>query len=41
MKIHNVGEIWCATLMEMTRRLGAALDSKQRGYRIAWQAAVD
>jgi extracellular elastinolytic metalloproteinase len=40
-KIHNVGEIWCATLMEMTRRIGAALDSKQRGYRIAWQAVVD
>jgi extracellular elastinolytic metalloproteinase len=40
-KIHNVGEIWCATLMEMTRRIGAALGSKQRGYRIAWQAVVD
>jgi extracellular elastinolytic metalloproteinase len=40
-KIHNVGEIWCATLMDMTRRISAALDNKQRGYRIAWQAVVD
>ncbi|MFF8970087.1 M36 family metallopeptidase [Streptomyces sp. NPDC014995] len=40
-KIHNVGEIWCAALMDMTRRIGAALDSKQRGYRVAWQAVVD
>lgn len=40
-KIHNVGEIWCAALMEMTRRISAALGSKERGYRVAWQAVVD
>lgn len=40
-RIHNVGEIWCAALMEMTRRIGAVLGSKERGYRVAWQAVVD
>ncbi|MEV1067362.1 M36 family metallopeptidase [Streptomyces sp. NPDC050263] len=40
-KIHNVGEIWCAALLEMTRRISAELGSKQRGYRVAWQAVVD
>ncbi|WP_149823525.1 M36 family metallopeptidase [Streptomyces tailanensis] len=40
-RIHNVGEIWCAALMEMTRRIGAELGSKERGYRVAWQAVVD
>ncbi|MFM9700065.1 M36 family metallopeptidase [Streptomyces europaeiscabiei] len=40
-RIHNVGEIWCAALMEMTRRISAEVGSKQRGYRIAWQAVVD
>ncbi|WP_460070480.1 M36 family metallopeptidase [Streptomyces sp. YKOK-I1] len=40
-RIHNVGEIWCAALMEMTRRISAKLGSKERGYRTAWQAVVD
>ncbi|WP_282691989.1 M36 family metallopeptidase [Streptomyces sp. CC208A] len=40
-RIHNVGEIWCAALMEMTRRISTELGSKKRGYRIAWQAVVD
>ncbi|MFJ7045131.1 M36 family metallopeptidase [Streptomyces sp. NPDC101112] len=40
-RIHNVGEIWCAALMEMTRRISAVLDSRERGYRVAWQAVVD
>jgi extracellular elastinolytic metalloproteinase len=39
-QFHNVGEIWCATLMQMTRNFSAAL-GKQRGYRTAWQAVVD
>ncbi|WP_405536649.1 extracellular metalloproteinase [Streptomyces sp. NBC_00075] len=38
---HDVGEIWCAALMELTRRVTAALDSKERGYRLTWQAVVD
>jgi extracellular elastinolytic metalloproteinase len=40
-KIHNVGEIWCATLLEMTRRITAALGDKERAYRVTWQAVVD
>ncbi|MFB7256194.1 M36 family metallopeptidase [Streptomyces nojiriensis] len=40
-EVHNVGEIWCATLMELIRKTSAALDSKERGYRVTWQAVVD
>ncbi len=40
-KIHNVGEIWCAALMEVTRKVIAALGSRERGYRLMWQAVVD
>ncbi|MGP4052440.1 M36 family metallopeptidase [Streptomyces sp. 2A115] len=40
-KIHNVGEIWCAALMEVIRRVSAKLGSKERGYRIVWQAVAD
>ncbi|MGW6982564.1 M36 family metallopeptidase [Streptomyces sp. NPDC054932] len=40
-EVHNVGEIWCATLMELVRKTSAALDSKERGYRVIWQAVVD
>ncbi|MBY8845954.1 M36 family metallopeptidase [Streptomyces sp. SP2-10] len=40
-EIHNVGEIWCAALMELTRRVATALNSKERGYRVTWQAVID
>jgi extracellular elastinolytic metalloproteinase len=40
-KIHNVGEIWCATLLELTRRITAVLGDKERAYRVTWQAVVD
>ncbi|MFJ1703816.1 M36 family metallopeptidase [Kitasatospora sp. NPDC088346] len=40
-EVHDVGEIWCATLMELTRRVGTALGDKRRGYRVSWQAVVD
>lgn len=40
-EVHDVGEIWCAALMQLTRNVSAALDSKERGYRITWQAVVD
>ena len=40
-EVHDVGEIWCAALMQLTRNVVAALDSKERGYRITWQAVVD
>lgn len=38
---HDVGEIWCAALMQVTRNISAALASKERGYRVTWQAVVD
>ncbi len=40
-EVHNVGEIWCAALMELTRKVSAVLGSKERGYRLTWQAVVD
>lgn len=38
---HNIGEIWCATLMEMNRKIGEALGSQGRGHQIGWQIVVD
>lgn len=40
-EVHDVGEIWCAALMELTRKVSAALGDRQRGYRLTWQAVVD
>ena len=40
-EVHDVGEIWCAALMQVNRNVGAALGSKERGYRLTWQAVVD
>ena len=39
-RVHNIGEIWCATLMSMTRRVAANL-GKERGYALSWQIVVD
>ena len=38
---HNIGEIWCATLMEMNRRIGAALQDATRGKWLGVQLVVD
>jgi extracellular elastinolytic metalloproteinase len=38
---HDIGEVWCAALMMMARRIRRALGSDQNGYRIAWQMVVD
>jgi hypothetical protein len=40
-EVHDIGEVWCAALMMMTRRFCAALSDKQQGYRLAWQVVVD
>lgn len=40
-EVHDVGEIWCAALMQLTRNVAAALESKERGYQVVWQAVVD
>ena len=38
---HNVGEIWCATLMQMNRNIGAELGSPEKGHQIGWRSVVD
>ncbi|MGW3013732.1 M36 family metallopeptidase [Streptomyces sp. NPDC001219] len=40
-EVHDVGEIWCAALMELTRQVTTALHNKERGYQVTWQAVVD
>jgi extracellular elastinolytic metalloproteinase len=40
-QVHNIGEIWCATLMEMNRKIGEALGSQDLGHQIGWQIVVD
>jgi extracellular elastinolytic metalloproteinase len=39
--VHNIGEIWCAALMHMNRRIGAELGDVYRGHRLSWQIVVD
>lgn len=39
-KEHRIGEIWCATLMQMHRQLDQALGAP-RGHQLAWQVVVD
>jgi extracellular elastinolytic metalloproteinase len=38
---HAVGEVWCAALMMMVRRMRAGLRSDADGYRLGWQMVVD
>jgi hypothetical protein len=38
---HDIGEVWCAMLMQMTRNIRKALNSDQDGYRLGWQIVVD
>jgi extracellular elastinolytic metalloproteinase len=38
---HDVGEIWCATLMQMNRELGKAIGNKDKGHELGWQIVVD
>jgi len=40
-EVHDVGEIWCAALMQLTRAVVATLGDKERGYQVTWQAVVD
>ncbi|WP_158219523.1 M36 family metallopeptidase [Synechococcus sp. BO 8801] len=40
-EVHDIGEVWCAALMMMTRRLVTALGNKQQGYRLAWAIVCD
>ena len=38
---HPVGEVWCAVLMMMTRRMRQAFGDDGAGYRLSWQIVVD
>lgn len=38
---HNIGEIWCATLMKMNRDFGMALGDRVKGHQLGWQIVVD
>jgi extracellular elastinolytic metalloproteinase len=38
---HDVGEVWCAALMMVTRRVRAALGSDVDGYRLCWTLVTD
>ncbi len=39
--LHAIGEIWCATLMQMNRNIGKALGSTKKGHEMGWQLVVD
>jgi extracellular elastinolytic metalloproteinase len=38
---HDAGEVWCAALMMMTRKLRQVLDNDREGYRLGWQMVAD
>jgi extracellular elastinolytic metalloproteinase len=38
---HQTGEVWCAALMMMVRRIRTALGNDVDGYRLGWQMVVD
>lgn len=38
---HNIGEIYCATLMEMNRNIVEELGAKEHGYQLCWQIIID
>jgi hypothetical protein len=40
-EVHDMGEVWCAALMKMTRLIRAALGDDTSGYRLSWQLVVD
>ncbi|MFD3218349.1 M36 family metallopeptidase [Bacillus sp. BR_7a] len=39
-EVHNIGEIWCATLMYLNRRIVEEL-GKVEGYNLMWRIVVD
>lgn len=38
---HPRGEVWCATLMQMTRNFERELGDRARAYRLAWRVVLD
>ncbi len=39
--VHAIGEIWCATLIEMNKKIGEGLGNERRGKTLAMQLVVD
>ena len=39
-EVHNIGEIWCATLMYLNRRMVEKF-GKDKGYNLTWRIVVD
>jgi extracellular elastinolytic metalloproteinase len=40
-EVHDIGEVWCAALMKMTRLIRSTLGDDDSSYRLAWQLVVD
>ena len=40
-EVHDIGEVWCAALMMMTRNWRNAVGSQEQGYRLGWQIVTD
>ncbi|MGX1008012.1 hypothetical protein AB7M74_001872 [Bradyrhizobium japonicum] len=38
---HDIGEVWCAALMQMARNIRRVLESDRDGYRLSWQIVSD
>ena len=38
---HGAGQLWCATLLDMNRRLGEVLGDPRQGHELGWQLMVD
>lgn len=38
---HDIGEVWCAALMQMVRNIRRVLRSDHDGYRLGWQLVSD
>ncbi|WP_044797445.1 M36 family metallopeptidase [Bacillus cereus] len=39
-EVHNIGEIWCATLMYLNRRMVEKF-GKDKGYNLTWRIVID
>jgi extracellular elastinolytic metalloproteinase len=40
-RVHDIGEVWCATLMQMNRNLGRVLGSREAGHELGWRLVLD
>jgi len=40
-RVHNLGEIWCAAMMQMNRELAKVVGDKDLGHELGWQLVID